>query len=210
MNEQQRSTGVRVRVAFVWLCLVSVIGVPLLIAATSPLQASRNVAYVIGGLSGVFALGLLLLQPLLAAGYLPGLPVVDSRRWHQWLGICIVAAVILHIVGLYLTSPDDMSDALLLVAPTPYSVYGVIGLWGVVLTALLVALRSRLRLRITTWRILHNALAVIVVLASVVHALMIDGAMGSRSKLILSVLVLIAVATVTLHLRVLKPMSRSR
>ena len=66
------------------------------------------------------------------------------RRWHQWLGVAIVRVVALHVGGLYVTSPEDTTDALLLVSPTPFSVYGVTAMWGIVATAILVLFRRRL------------------------------------------------------------------
>lgn len=116
----------------------------------------------------------------------------------------------LHVGGLYLTSPQDALDALLLVAPTPFSVYGVIGMWGVVLTALLVATRSRLRLSYAAWRLIHNGLAAIVVFASVVHILTIEGTMGDLPKLVLCALFMAATAIVILHHRVVRPLMRTR
>ena len=174
---------------------------PVLIAATSPLLAGRDAVYIVGGFAGIVALALLIMQPLLAAGYLPGIRPIQARRWHQWTGIALVIALAAHVVGLYLTSPPDMIDALLLVAPTLYSIFGVIGMWALILIVLLVFARSRMGLRITTWRIFHNALGVVVVVASVTHALMIEGAMGYFSKLILCLGALAATAVVTVRLR---------
>ncbi|MEM8540865.1 MAG: ferric reductase-like transmembrane domain-containing protein [Pseudomonadota bacterium] len=188
--------------------MASLILAPLLIAALNPLQASRNAAYVVASLSGVLALGLLLAQPLLAAGYLPGVPMVRMRRWHRWIGSCIIIAVALHIGGLYLTSAPDTIDALLLVSPTPFSVYGVVAMWSIILTALLVATRGRLGLKNTTWQIAHNLLAVIVVIATIVHALMIEGTMGQVSKVLLCMAVIVATGAVVVHLRIIKPLSR--
>lgn len=174
-------------------------------AAVNPLQQSRNPAYIAGGLAGILALAMLLAQPLLAAGYLPGMRSLHSRRVHRWMGSVIVVAVALHIVGLYVTSPDDMTDAMLLVAPTPFSVYGVIGLWSVALTAFLVVIRNRLSVRPSVWNIIHNILALVVVVASVVHALMIEGAMGTVSKWFLCTAIICATVFVMGHLRLIRP-----
>lgn len=194
----------------VWLILATAVIGPIAIAATSPVLVGRDAAYLVSGIAGVTALALLLLQPLLAAGYLPGLHVMQERQWHRWLGSSIFIAVLLHVGGLYITSPPDTIDALLLVSPTLFSVYGVIGLWSLVLTAVLVAVRLRIGVRYGIWRIIHNALAVVVVVSSVVHAWMIEGAMGSLSKVLLCIGVLLATAIVILHLRVVKPLLRNR
>ena len=196
--------------ALVWGVLACAVIIPIAVAVASPLQAFRSPAYIVAGLSGVIALTILLVQPLLAAGYLPGLRIPQERRWHRWIGSALVLAVGLHIGGLYLTSPPDTLDALLLVSPTPFSVYGVIGLWSLILTALLVAARPRLSLRPVTWRIVHNVLTSVVVVSSVVHALLIEGTMGVQSKVILCACVLAATAAVFVHLRIIKPMRRNR
>ena len=152
----------------------------------------------------------MLLQPLLAAGYLPGLRLFQARNLHRWIGMVIVAGVALHIGGLYLTSPPDALDALLLVSPTPFSIYGVIGMWGLVLTVVLVVVRTRLELRPRLWRLVHNGVVAVVVASSVAHALMIDGTMGAISKQLLCVAIIAALAVVTLHLRVIRPMMQKR
>ena len=193
-----------------WAMLAGAILAPLAIAAGSPWLAGRDPVYIIAGFAGIAALALLLAQPLLAAGYLPGLHPVQARRWHRMVGGGILLGVTVHVGGLYLTSPPDTLDALLLVSPTPFSVYGVIGLWSVVLTALLVAARSRMGLRPAIWRIVHNALAVVVVISSVVHALMIEGTMGAWSKALLCALVLAATAIAILHLRIVGPLLKKR
>lgn len=199
-----------VRAALVWAALAIAIAVPLAIAAASPLQAFRSPSYVAGSLAGVLALALLLVQPLLAAGYLPRLRGPIARRWHTRLGTLLIAAVTVHIGGLYVASPADAIDALLLVSPTPFSVYGVTAMWAVVLTVVLVALRRRLPLRPAVWRILHNALAVVVVVATVVHALMIEGAMGWESKVALCALAALATAVAVADLRLIRPWQRAR
>ena len=97
-------------------------------------------------------MALLLLQPLLAGGYLPGLPMRRGRRVHFWVGVALVAAVVVHVLGLWLTSPPDMVDALLFRSPTPFSAWGVVAMWAVFASALLATLRRRLRLRPLVWR----------------------------------------------------------
>jgi len=188
------------RAALIWGLLTAGMLVPVLIALANPLQQSRDVPWIVGGMAGVAALALLLAQPLLAAGLLPAPSTRQARRWHRWLGATIAALVGIHVVGLYISSPEDIADVLMLAAPTPFSVYGVIGLAGMALTVLLVALRSRAGLRYAVWRIIHNALALVVVAATIAHALLIEGAMGAVSKAGLSVAV--AVATIWALVRV--------
>jgi hypothetical protein len=194
--------------AAVWLAVLAVALVPVAIAAGSPYLAYRDLAYIVGGFAGIACLPLLLLQPLLAAGYLPGPAPAAARRWHLWLGLLLVAATLVHVGGLYLTSPADTLDALLLVAPTPFSVYGVLALAGIGVTALLVALRRRVPYR--TWRLVHNGLALVVAVAVVVHAVQIEGAMGLWSKWALCLAVLAATAVALADLRLLRPLSARR
>lgn len=106
--------------------------------------------------NGVFRLEMP--QPLLAVGYLPGLQVPRGRRVHRWVGTALVAAIIIHVGGLWLTSPRDVVDALLFDSPTPFSA-GVVAMWA----AFAAALRRPLRIRPRLWRLDH---IVLVVLAS--------------------------------------------
>ena len=83
-------------------------------------------------------------------------------------------------------------------------------MWAVVATALLVALRGRLGLGPERWRIAHNALAVVAVAGTVVHALLIEGTMGAVSKGLVCAGVVAATAVAVVHLRVVRPMARGR
>lgn len=192
----------------VWIGLVVAMTAPLMLAAASPWLAYRNLPYIVGGFAGIVCLSLFVIQPLLAAGYLPGLPLATERRWHRRIGAGIVACVALHVGGLYIASPPDVLDALLLVSPTPFSVYGALAMWAVVATAILAALRRRLRY--ATWFILHNALALVVVAATAVHALQIEGAMESLSKWALCLAALAATGVTLFDLRVIRPLTRWR
>jgi hypothetical protein len=193
-----------------WTGLLLVMAAPVLVAAASPYLAARNPAYIVGGFAGIVCLALFVIQPLLAAGYLPGPSLPQQRRWHRGVGVAIVACVLLHVGGLYLTSPPDTLDALLLVAPTPFSVYGVLAMWSVAATALLVALRRRLPFHHANWVLLHNALALVAVVATVVHALQIEGAMEPLTKWALCLATLASTGAVLLKLRVLEPLLRRR
>ena len=205
MSPARRLSGV-----LIWLGVGLVMAAPVLIAGFSPYLAYRAPAYIIGGFAGILCLALLVIQPLLAAGYLPGPGIVTARKWHRRTGAAIVACVLLHVGGLYLTSPPDTLDALLLVSPTPFSVYGVLAMWGILATALLVALRRRLGLRYPVWRLIHNLLALMVVVATVIHALQIEGAMGALSKWALCLVVLVVTAGALLEQRLIQPLRRRR
>jgi predicted ferric reductase len=95
-----------------------------------------------------------------------------------------------------------MIDALLFASPTPFSPFGVIAMWAIFAVALLAALRRRLGLRPRTWRIAHMSLAVVIVGGSVVHGMLIEGAMETVSKAALCTLVLGATIKAMADLRV--------
>ena len=200
--------GEQTKALLIWGGIGLLMCCPIAVAALSPYMAGRGFSYIVGGMAGIIALAILLIQPLLASGYLPG--IKNERRWHRIVGVFLVIAVLGHVFGLYLASPADMTDALLLVSPTPFSVYGVIGLWSVIFTAVLVALRGRLLFRPSLWKLAHNCLALIVVVSSVVHALMIEGTMGWNSKLILCICVLIVSLVVVVHVRIVRPALKKR
>ena len=117
-------------------------------------------------------------------------------------------AVVVHVGGLWITSPPDMIDALLFVSPTPFSPFGVIAMWAIFAVAVLATVRRRLGLR--TWRIAHMPLAVVIVIGSVVHGMLIEGAMEMMSKAALCALVLAATIKVMVDLRVWRKRAASR
>lgn len=186
----------------IWVALALAIGVPVALAATSEQLAWRDPVYILAGFAGIAALGLVLVQPLLIGGYLPGLSAYRGRRVHHWIGGALVAAVVIHVAGLWVTSPPDMIDALTYASPTPFSPYGVTAMWAIFVVALLALLRRRLGLRLRTWRIIHVPLAIVIVAGSVVHCLLIEGTMETISKAVLCVLVLAATVKVMIDLQV--------
>src|SRR5215468_12117382 len=188
------------RLALIWAALAAAICVPIAVAATSPLLEWRSPLYILAGFAGMVALGLVLVQPLLIGGYLPGLQAYRGRRAHHWIGGALVVAVVVHVGGLWISSPPDMIDALLFESPTPFSPFGVIAMWAIFAVALLAAFRRRLGLR--TWRIAHMSLAVVIVAGSVIHAMLVDGTMETMSKAALCALVLAAAIKVMADLRV--------
>src|SRR3954447_19899017 len=178
------------RGTLIWAALAAAICLPIAFAAASPLLEWRDPVYILAGFAGIIALGVVLVQPLLIGGYLPGPSAYRARRAHHWMGGALVVAVVIHVVGLWITSPPDMIDALLFASPTPFSPFGVIAMWAIFAVALLALLRRRLRLR--TWRIAHMSLAVVIVTTTVVHCLLVEGTMETVSKAALCALVLAA------------------
>jgi predicted ferric reductase len=186
------------QVTLIWAALAVAICVPIAAAAASPQLEWRGPVYIVAGFAGIIALGLLLVQPLLIGGYLPGPSPYRSRRAHHWIGGALVALVVVHVGGLWITSPPDMIDALLLTSPTPFSPFGVIAMWAIFAVALLAAFRRRLGLR--RWRIAHMVLAAVIVVGSVAHGLLIEGAMETVTKAALCALVLAAAIKVIVDL----------
>ncbi len=186
----------------IWAALAAAVCVPIATAAASELLAWRTPVYILAGFAGIVALALVLVQPLLIGGYLPGLSATRRRQAHHWVGGALVMAVVFHVVGLWITSPPDMIDALLFASPTPFSPFGVIAMWAIFAVALLAALRRRLGLRARTWRLAHMSLAVAIVTGGLVHAMLIEGTMETVSKAVLCALVLAATIKVMADRRV--------
>ena len=190
------------RATLIWAALAAAICVPIAAAAASPQLAWRGPVYIAAGFAGIVVLCLVLVQPLLIGGYLPRLSASRARLAHRWIGGALVLAVVVHVAGLWITSPPDMIDALLFESPTPFSPFGVVAMWAIFAVALLAALRRPLGLRPRTWRVAHMVLAVVIVAGGVVHAMLIEGTMETVSKAVLCALVLAATMKVMADLRV--------
>lgn len=192
----------RAKASLIWSALgLAALG-PVIVAAQSPLLAWRDPIYIAAGFAGIAGLALMLWQPVLAAGYLPGLSPGRARRTHRWIGGALVACVGLHVLGLWMTSPPDVIDALLLRSPTPFSAWGVVAMWALFATALIAGFRRRLSLSPRIWRRLHTGLAALIVSGTIVHVLLIEGTMGTVSKFALCALVLLVTCKVFADLRV--------
>jgi hypothetical protein len=198
------------RVTLIWAALVVALCVPIALAAVSSLLAYRGPVYILAGFAGIIALAFTLVQPLLIGGYLPALSGYRARRAHHWIGGALVAAVVVHVGGLWITSPPDMIDALLFVSPTPFSPWGVIAMWAIFAVALLAAFRRRLGLAPRTWRLCHMILAVVIAVGSVVHGLLIEGTMETMSKMAFCALVLAATIKAMVDRRVWRKRATSR
>ena len=180
----------RLRHILIWGGLVSAILAPIAAAANSPLLQWREPIYIIAGFAGIIAMAMLLLQPLLAISAIPGLSPHMSRRVHRYGGMALVLAVVVHVVGLWMTSPPDVIDVLLFRSPTPFAIWGALAIWAVFGAALLAFWRVRLPLRV--WRWGHTVLVSLAVVGTVVHAVQIIGTMETLTKSALSVLVVAA------------------
>lgn len=184
----------------IWGALIGVIALALGLAAASPLLAWRDPIYIISGFAGIFALALLLLQPLLAGGYVSKLTRARARRLHRIFGAALLGFILLHVAGLWITSPPDMIDAMLLRSPSPFSLWGVIAMWALFLAGVLALLRRRIPAR--AWRRAHTGAVLLAAIGSVLHALQIEGTMETFSKAMLCALVLGASFKTVIDLRI--------
>ena len=186
----------RLRSGLIWSVVAFAIIVPILPAAWSPLLEWRQPVYIFASFAGITALALMFAQPLLAAGYLPGLGSQTSRRIHRLTGLLLVVLVLAHVGGLWITSPPDVVDALLFTSPTPFSIWGVLAMWALFAAALTVVLRRRLRISPRTTRRVHTGFILVTVAGSIAHTLLIVGTMETVTKIILCVLVAAVTAKV--------------
>lgn len=186
----------RPRVVACYAIIASILVLPVVMAAMSPLLEWRGPMYIVACFAGVIALSIMPLQPLLAGGLLPQLTTTEARRVHRWTGSVLVACIVIHVVGLWITSPPDVIDALLFASATPFSHWGVIAMWSALVSVCLVVLRRKFRIRALIWRNSHLILALVTVAGSVAHALLIEGTMEALSKTALCLLLVIATARV--------------
>jgi len=187
------------RGALLWIAVIAVSLVSIFAASQSSLLAYRDPVYIAAGFAGVVAMVLLLFQPLLAAGFLAGLAGVQGRRVHKWIGVVVVFLIAAHVVGLWITSPPDVIDALLFSSPTPFSHWGVIAMWCLLGTGCVALWRRKMKPR--SWRLVHKTLAIIIVVSAVVHAMLIEGTMEVLSKSLLCAMVLASTVIVLVLLR---------
>jgi predicted ferric reductase len=200
----------RGRALLIWAAFAAAVAVPLVVAGTSPLLQWRSPVYIAAGFAGVAAMALVFAQPLLARGYLPGLAARRGRRVHRWTGAALVAAILIHVGGLWLTSPPDVVDALLFRSPTPFSAWGVVAMGALFGAAALAVARRRWRIPTRVWLPGHLSLAAVAVTGSVVHALLIEGTMGTVSKAVLCALALAATGKAVADLRLWTLLRRRR
>ena len=104
--------------------------------------------------------------------------------------------VLAHVIGLWVTSPPDIIDALLFRAPTAFSYPGVIAMWAIFLSGALMMMRRRLSVHPITLRKVHRGLALVIVATTIGHAVLIEGTMGWLSKWGLCMLTAVALGKV--------------
>ncbi len=192
------------RGGLIWAGLALVIALPILAATQSPQLQWREPIYIAASFTGILGMAFMVLQPLLAGSWLPWFGGLRGRRFHSIVGGLIGIAVLLHVAGLWITSPPDVIDALLLVSPTPFSLWGVIAFWAVLISALGAYLRTPLRWRVRTWRLLHTVLILLIVPGTIAHVLLIDGIMEWFTKVMLCAVLGLVTAKVVYDLGVWK------
>ncbi|QCO54432.1 ferric reductase [Pseudorhodobacter turbinis] len=175
------------RGALIWGALALAVAIPLISAAQSPLLQWRDPVYIVAGFSGIIGLALLLVQAALIAGLLPGVP---GRRLHIWAGVGLIVAVVVHVAGLWITSPPNVIDVVLFRSPTPFSIWGAVAMWAVFTGGLLAGIRKRIGPR--SWRLGHSLAAIVMITGTVIHTWRIQGAMEDLTKAGLCVIVLAA------------------
>src|SRR4051794_28812067 len=108
------------RAPLIWIALALAIGVPIALAAGSEQLTWRGPVYILAGFAGIIALGLVLVQPLLIGGYLPGLSAYRGRRAHHWIGGALALAVGCHGSGLRTCSPPASTARLSSTSPSAF------------------------------------------------------------------------------------------
>lgn len=183
--------------------LVALVILPTLLAALNPLQSGRAPLWVLGTVAGVLSLSLIVVQVLLPTGWLNDWIGEQNLRWHRILGMTVTGLVIAHVLGLYLYSPDDIGDALVLAAPT-YSRLGVLSAGCLLLSVTMATARSKLPLAPADWQILHHVLAVAIVGTGVAHAILLQGTLDGFAEGLLcgSAVVAVLMAVIYWQIRV--------
>ncbi|MGX9855362.1 hypothetical protein ACR03S_07990 [Limimaricola variabilis] len=116
------------------------------------------------------------------------------------VGAVVVLLVVVHVAGLWITSPPDMIDALTFSAPTAFSAFGVISMWMLFSAAGLALARGRIGIR--SWRAGHASFVSLAILTAIAHAMLIEGTMGMLAKTALCLLVLNATGNVMANLEI--------
>lgn len=187
-----------------WLLLGVFVAAPLLVATQSPLLAWRGPIYVASSFAAILGMGLMLVQPALVGGLLASLGPQKARGLHRVLGVALLVVVLAHVAGLWITSPPDVVDVLLFRSPAPFSIWGALALWMLILAGGAGVLRKRLGMPLWLFRRGHAALAALAVFCTVLHVLLIEGLLPFWLKAGMS-LFLVAVLGVALWtLRLLK------
>ncbi|MFC5746434.1 ferric reductase-like transmembrane domain-containing protein [Actinomadura rugatobispora] len=189
----------------------ALVAVPVAAVVASPLQEGRSFTWTLASVTGVVALALLIMQITLPNRTRLLARVFGARplRLHRAVGLAVTGLVAAHIALLYANGPDDITDALVLDAPT-YSRLGVVSAFCLALSVVLALGRRRLGLHYSNWRILHAALAVAITGTAFAHVVLLRGPLDGVAELFLLVTGLAAGAATAVHLLVVRPLRRHR
>lgn len=179
------------------LVAVAALGGALLVtlALAAPHLAQASPVLVVSTLAACVAVAALAVQPWLT-----------RRRVgaHVRVGGIVAALVAVHVVALFVESPDDALYSMSLDGPTRARMALFATVLLVVVT-LLGLLRRRLPWSVATWRFVHGSLAGLVVVLGVGHAVLIQGALDGWGAAVLVALGgLAAVGVVVRLVRVLR------
>jgi len=129
-------------------------------------------------------------------------------QFHQYVGGIALALVVAHPLLLNATG-------------LPWSAWnpaggslatrsGAIALWALVLLATTTVGRRRLRMSYEAWQAVHVALAILVGVSTLLHALAVRGYTSALPVRVALLIYAVAVALVTLHYRVVRPLRLRR
>jgi predicted ferric reductase len=171
---------------------LALLAVPLGLALTDRHLSGASAALVISTATAAVAVSVLALQPLLAG--------TGRLKRHRLLGATALALVLAHVAGLFVESPSDALFAMSPDGPTRarMALIATIALLAVVALG---ALKGRLPLATSTWRVLHAYLAVVVIALGLGHALLTDGALdGAGTPVLLGLAVIGLLGVPAAHL----------
>ena len=163
-----------------WTVLCLGLAACVLSIAGSPQLAYRQPIYIAASFAGGIAMALLVIQALLPSGAFFGIGARAGRRVHRITGVLVLGLVIVHVATLWITSPPDVIDALTFSSPTPFSIWGVLAMWGVIATAVLAALRRKVR--VLVWQSAHIILGITIAATTILHVIFIDGTLADWAK----------------------------
>jgi len=155
---------------------LALLAVPLALALSDRHLSGASAVLVISTATAAVAVSVLALQPLLAG--------TGRLRRHRLLGATVLALVLAHVGTLFVESPSDAVFAMSPDGPTRarMALFATIALIAAVALG---ALKERLPLATSTWRILHAYLAAIVIALGIGHALLTDGALDGTGTPVL-------------------------
>ena len=81
-------------------------------------------------------------------------------------------------------------------------------MWLLFAVALLAVLRRRLGLSPRSWRLMHSGLVLVIVVGTVIHAVLIEGAMETISKVAICALTITALIKAFIEMRTVKLLKR--